>query len=145
MQITKASQTAYKGRKRPKASGCLTEEPVQKQLNDMLAAHGIWQVRIADGFFRWIKMNAPAGIQRWFFGMFGGIPDSLAMIKVSDKYMLCCPIECKSKTGQRHGKQKHWESKNIPFQISRSPETSIEIVDMFLKDVDTVRGFLGKA
>jgi hypothetical protein len=136
--LSKRKQLSYRGRKHPAKVGVLKEEGLQKQLNDMLNAHGIWFIRIPDGIFRWMKMNAPMGVQRWFFGLFGGIPDCIPLIKVSDKYMLCCPIELKSKTGQRHGKQKHWETKGIPFQISRTPEKNIEIVEQFIKDANQI-------
>ena len=117
-----------------------SEALLQGQLDDLLAAHQIWFLRFPDNFFRWIKMNAPAGIQRFFFGVFGGIPDNLCMLRVSDKYMLCCPIELKSKEGRLHGKQKHWEEKGIAVQVSRSPERNISIIKQFRSDADIVRG-----
>jgi hypothetical protein len=119
-----------------------SEALLQGQMDDMLAALGIWFLRFPDGFFRWIKMNAPSGIQRFFFGVFGGIPDSLPMIKISDKYMLCCPIELKTAKGKRHGKQKHWEEKGIAVQISRSPEDNIAIVEQFQADANRIRCML---
>ena len=125
----------------PQTDGYIgNEAQLQQQMDDMLSALGIWYIRIADGFFRWVKMNAPTRIQKYFFGMFGGIPDSLPMIRVSDKYMLVCPIELKSAKGQLHGKQKHWDGKGIPFQLSRSPEVSIRIVEAFQADAAIVRG-----
>jgi hypothetical protein len=116
------------------------EAQLQTQLDDMLSALGIWFLRFPDGFFRWMKMCAPPGIQRFFFGVFGGIPDTLPMIRISDKYMLCCPIELKSAKGRLHGKQKHWEGRGIAVQISRSPEETIAIVTQFQKDAEKMGG-----
>jgi hypothetical protein len=115
------------------------EAQLQSQMDDMLAALGIWDIRIPDAFFRWVKMNAPAHIQAAFFRIFGGIPDNLPMVKVSDKYLLCCPVEHKTSRGALHGKQKHWEGKGIPFQISRSPESSIAFIRQLQADAAIVR------
>jgi hypothetical protein len=84
-------------------------------------------------------MCAPQSIKIWFRGVFGGIPDSLPMVRVSDKYMLCCPIELKTAKGKLHGRQKHWEGQGIPVQVSRSPEQSIAIVRQFLADAEEVK------
>ena len=130
VEAEKKKYTSYKG----------PESDLQKQLNDMFDALNIWNLRFPDGFFRYIKMKAPMGIQRFFFGIFGGIPDSLPMIKVSDKYMLCCPVELKNAKGQLHGKQKHWEHKGIAVQISKSPEQNIDIVERFQADAKIVQG-----
>jgi len=112
------------------------ESAIQKQLDDMLEAYGIWTLRVPDSFFKWVKMRTPAGIQACFFRIFGGIPDNLAMLKLTDKYMLCCPIEAKSLTGKRHGKQKHWESQGIPFQITRGTDDSVRIIEQFITDFE---------
>ena len=137
MDLSKHSQLSY--RRKRKALPDVPDVPetaLQHQMDDMLAAYGIWFLRFPDNFFRWIKMNAPAGIQRFFFGVFGGIPDTLPMIRISDKYMLCAPIELKSRKGQLHGKQKHWESKGIAVQISRSPDESIAMINSFIADAE---------
>lgn len=117
-----------------------TEAQLQGQLDDLLSVLGIWFIRIPDGFFRWVKIVAPVGIQRFFFGMFGGIPDIMPLIKVSDKYMLCAPIELKSAKGALHGKQKTWGDRNIAFQLSRSPDHNIAIINQFQIDAAIVRG-----
>lgn len=139
--LSKQQQAGRYSRKKT-TDGVTSEAPLQNQLNDMLAVLNIWQIRIPDGFFRWLKMKAPPGVQKWFFGVFGGIPDSLPLIRVSDKYMLCAPIELKSAKGRRHGKQKHWEEKGIAFQLSRDPDTSIAIVEQFRKDAEKVAQYL---
>ena len=140
VDLSKRKQLAYRGWKHRSKTPAPTydgpESGLQTQLDDMLAAYRIWAIRIPDGFFRWLVMCAPSGIKAWFCGVFGGIPDSLPMIRISDKYMLCCPIELKTAKGKLHGKQKTWEAKGIPVQISRSPEDSIRIVDQFRRDAE---------
>ena len=120
------------------------ESALQEQMDDMLAALGIWSIHIPDGVWRWIAWKATAGIKKWFRHALGGIPDSLCFIKVSDKYMLCAPVELKTKKGELHGKQKHWEGRGISVQISRSPEENIRIVEQFQVDAAEVRKFLHK-
>ena len=116
------------------------EAQLQGQIDDMLSALGMWFFRIPDFFFKWIKMKAPVGIQKYFFGMFGGIPDTLMFERVSEKYMLCAPVELKSAKGALHGKQKHWENRGIAVQVSRSPDQNIDIVRQFQADAAIVKG-----
>jgi hypothetical protein len=84
------------------------------------------------------------GLKRWFFGVFGGIPDTIALIPISDKYMLCCAIELKTQdskkrpVGKAHGKQKHWGT-DLVAQISRSPDESIRIVEQFRRDAEEMK------
>jgi len=144
MPITKASQLRYRGRKqRTDTAGFKPydgpEDALQRQLDDMLAAYHIWYIRIPDKIWKWLAMCAPQSIKVWFRGVFGGIPDSLPMLRISDKYMLCCPIELKTAKGKLHGKQKHWEGQGIPVQVSRSPEQSIAIVRQFLADAEDMK------
>src|SRR4030042_1785747 len=47
------------------------ESLMQEAVDEYLAIKRMKNYRIPDGFFRWIKMKAPAGIQKWFFGVFG--------------------------------------------------------------------------
>jgi len=120
------------------------EAALQKQMDDMLAALGIWSIHIPDKVWNWIAWKATTGIKVWFRGALGGIPDSLCFVPVSDKYMLCAPVELKTRKGKRHGKQKHWESRGISVQISRSPEENIRIVEQLQTDAAEVRKFLHK-
>lgn len=120
------------------------ESDLQNQLDDFLAAYRIWSIRIPDAVWRWIAWKAPQGVKKWWRGIFGGIPDVLPMLRVSDKYMLCAPIELKNKAGKLHGKQKHWEGREISVQISRSPDESIAIVDQFRRDAEKIRSMLNE-
>jgi len=145
LPLSKAQQRKKRGRRKAApALPDLPESAIQKQLDDMLEGMGIYFIRIPDNFWQWLHRysNASANMKKELGHYWGGMPDTMAFIKVSDKYMLCCPIECKSKEGRRHGKQKHWESQNIAFQISKSPDESISIVQQFLKDAPCIRHFL---
>lgn len=75
-------------------------------------------------------MCAPQSIQKWFFGMFGGMPDNCCFIPIGDRYSLCLHLELKSKAGKLHGKQKHGKN----WMVARSPEEVREIVDRFEAD-----------
>jgi hypothetical protein len=118
------------------------ESDLQKQLDDMLVVLGIWFIRVPDGVWRWIAWKASEHVKKWFRHVFGGMPDTLPMIKISDKYMLCAPIELKNKKGQLHGKQKHWEGRGIAVQVSRSPDESIAIVRRFQEDAEKIKKWL---
>ena len=96
----------------------IPESAIQDFTDALLALKGLKNIRITDGFFRWIKMNAPSGVQKWFFWLFGGFPDNLVLIPIG-RYLLGVPIELKTQdekgrsVGQLHGKQKKnaiWEN-----------------------------------
>ena len=118
------------------------ESGIQIQMDEMLAALGIFFVRIPDNFWSWLFRYSNAGkmMKEELGHYWGGLPDTLAMQKVNDKYMLCCPVELKSAKGKRHGKQKKWEERGLAFQVSRSPDTNIKIIEQFQRDADIVRG-----
>ena len=118
------------------------EAALQKQLDDYLAIKGVRYIRISDSMFKWLryatlKLQAH-GVWAWIAKTFGGLPDNLLLVKISDKYLLATGIELKTKKGALHGKQKHM-AEELSYQISKSPEKSMEIVEAFLKEAERLK------
>jgi hypothetical protein len=105
-------------------------------------------IRIPDSFFRWIKMNAPARVQKWFFWLFGGFPDNLILIPMG-KYMLAIPMELKTQdaqgraVGALHGKQKH-NARDEHWLIARSTDQIQNIVDDAEKAMKEIMNMQGQ-
>jgi hypothetical protein len=119
---------------------------MQAFADQYLELRRIKNIRIPDRFFRWIKMNAPESIQKWFFGLFGGFPDNLILIPIG-RYMIAIPIELKTQdtksraVGQLHGKQKH----NALYEgwiIARSTRQFEDAVNEAMKDATRIRAIL---
>jgi hypothetical protein len=122
------------------------EDELQSYADALLEDKGLRQIRIPNGIYRWIKMNAPQGFQCWFFGLFGGWPDSLVMVPIGN-YFLAVPIELKTQdkkgraVGALHGKQKtnaideHWT-------IARSKEAFREAVERAERDAEKISKIL---
>jgi len=118
------------------------ENLIQGAVDDYLALKRIKFYRIPDGFFRWIKMKAPIGVQKWFFGMFGGQPDNICIIPIGNGLALALLLEIKTQdskgraVGRTHGKQKveadHWV-------ICRSVDEAIKTIDAFEKEAERTR------
>jgi hypothetical protein len=102
------------------------ESEIQAFADDLLACKPhIRNIRIPDSFFRWVKMNAPQHIQKWFCGMFAGQPDNTMLIPIGSGYSLAMEMELKTQdakgraVGKLHGKQKHHEK---DWRICRSTQ-----------------------
>ena len=65
-----------------------------------------------------------------------GIADNTCFIKISDKYSLALHLELKSTDGNLSGKAQKENAKELPYQIAKSPEDVIEIVDNFIKTAE---------
>jgi len=111
----------------------VSEDAMQDQANDLLAAYGIEYIRIPDGIWRWLQLNAPAHVQAFFKSTFRGMADNVCMIPISDKYSLCLCLELKSAKGKLHGKQKE-KNAALAWQVSRSVDETIAIIDTFRSD-----------
>ena len=134
--IYKSQQTGRFGRKARNTRKTIsalqcTEEQIQKQCDDLLAAHHIRYLRIPDWIWTWLKLNAPSQIVKALSDRFGGMPDNMLIKRIDDKYNLLMAQELKTATGRLHGKQKTW-AKEIAVQISRSPDETIANVNAFL-------------
>ena len=121
------------------------ENAIQKAVDDYLNLKRLQFYRIPDGIFRWIKMKAPIGIQKWFFGMFGGKPDSTVLIPIGNGIALALLLELKTEdkkgraVGKLHGKQKHHEDEWI---ICRNVDSAIKTIDEFEKTAEKVKKML---
>jgi hypothetical protein len=121
------------------------ESLMQGAVDEYLALKRLKYYRIPDGFFRWIKMKAPAGIQKWFFGMFGGQPDNTVIIPLGDGLALALLLELKTQDskgraiGKLHGKQK-WEGEE--WKVCRSVDEAIKEIDKFEKIAEEYKKLL---
>ena len=143
MNLSKKKQLAYRGNKIPSLKNTnltlkVPESALQKQAEDYLDAFQIDYIRVPDNFFKWVKMKAPNYIQIAFFKIFGGIPDLQITAPINDKYNLCLMVELKSKVGRLHGKQIR-NAKRQKWQISRSVDDTIRIIDEFRDEVVRLR------
>jgi len=116
----------------------VSEDALQEQANDLLAAYGIEYIRIPDGIWRWLQCNAPSHVQAFFKSTFRGMADNVCMIPISDKYSLCLNLELKSAKGKLHGKQKE-KNAALSWQVSRSVDDTVRIVAEFKRDADRFR------
>ena len=141
MQIPKSKQLAYrKKRKNPKVD--INEDALQKQANDLLDWMHIGYYRIPDFVWLWLKNNAPIEVLRALSDCFAGkLPDNFCFEKLTDKYLIALPLELKTKTGRLHGKQKKY-ARDYNWQISRSPDETIEIVNQFKADAELYTKYL---
>ena len=131
---------------RKKKKGSRTEAPVQAALDEYLEMKGIDFFRIPDLLFKVLvklfktnKLNG--GVYSKLVSYLKGWPDNMAFIPLTDNYLLACPIECKSATGKTHGEQKI-KARRLNYQIPRSPEESIKIVNQFEKDCEKIRNII---
>ncbi len=139
--------------KKPKAKpkGSKTEAPVQAALDTFLELKGLYYFRIPDLVFKVLlkeirnSKNVYWQIQiKKLLLTLKGWPDNMVHIPLNYKdkqYILSCPIECKSATGTTHGKQKDM-ARDLNYQIPRSPEQAMEIVNQFIKGAEIIKGVL---
>lgn len=133
MDLSKKSQLAYR-KKRKKTVVKVKESELQKQANDLLDYLRIPYYRIPDFVWNWVKHNAPVEIVKALADSFAGkLPDNFVFTNLTDKYLIALPMELKTATGKLHGKQKTY-AKRDNWQISRSPEETIELVNQFIAD-----------
>lgn len=121
------------------------ESALQEAANQYLELKRIKYFRIADGFFRWIKMKAPPGIQKWFFGMFGGQPDNRCEIPLGNGYAFTLLLEIKTQdakgraVGQLHGKQKR---EGDDWKVVRSTDQIIQEINKFEIIAEDIKKYL---
>jgi hypothetical protein len=121
------------------------ESALQEAAEQYLKLKRIKFFHIADGFFRWIKMKAPPGVQKWFFGMFGGQPDCICNITLGNGYALTLLLELKTQdskgraVGKLHGKQKHEAD---DWKVCRSTDSIIDEINKFEIIADDIKKYL---
>jgi len=151
LKFSKRKQTASRGNKRKlriseirkKEGYCdAPESAIQKQCDDLLKIYreryGMESMRMPDCVWRYLKQHAPAYIVKEASEWMAGFADHNVFMRLTDKYSLALHLELKSKTGRLHGKQKN-KSDKIPYQISRSPEKTVEILNKMIKDIEIYR------
>jgi len=138
--ILKSQQLAYRTTKKRIRKATTPEEALQAQADDYAHVHRIQYFRIDDAFWRWLARMASRHprIVAWFRYMFGGWPDMLLLEPINDKYCLACSLEIKTDVGSLHGRQIP-RSKSMRWQISRSPEDTMRIIDEFQATAKAMR------
>lgn len=137
LAFPKHKQTAYRTkRKNPKVK--ISEDAIQKQCNDMLVALRIKYFRVPNYVWLWMKHNAPIEILKALTDSFKDMPDNVCLIKITDKYALCMPLELKTESGKLNKRQGDWIKYNGGV-VSRSPDESIKLVDQFIKDAEKIK------
>ena len=137
MHKTYFKEDIRKKRKRKAPVLDITESQLQEQLNDTLNAYQIRYIRIPDSIWHWLKRNAPVEIVKIMSDAFGGMPDNVCMIPISDKYSLMLDIELKVKGRKKRGKQKHWQS-----TISRTPDENIKLIEEYIEQAEVIKEVL---
>jgi len=142
---------------KPKNIGKLdiAEDAIQGQCNDTLNWHQIKYIRIPDWLWKALNklLKSFAG-NGWRYGLmmkimdelskvFGGMPDNVCFIKISDTLNLALLLELKSKKGKLHGKQNTWY-RDQAVQISRDPDTTITIVQSFIEDAEKLKEIINQ-
>jgi len=136
--LTKRQQCGKHFRGKPQRAA-MPEAALQSFVDDYLEANRIKFIRIPDQFWRFLYTTARPGILAGFRKIFGGQADNTAFIPISDKYSLALHLELKSTVGRLHGRQKI-EAKKLPWQIARTPEDVMAIVQKFCEDADKLKG-----
>jgi len=117
------------------------EAPLQKQLDDMIDALHLVCFRISDAAWRLIVTHWKPYQADQARKYLAGHADSNVLIPITNRYSLCCHVECKSDIGRLHGVQKGLAEK-LPFQITRTPKKSQEIIYRFMDDAEKIKKIL---
>jgi len=152
LALSKKKQMAYKGRKRcAKRTERDTREgasrkgdkeaPIQKQLDEMIDALKLICFRISDDAWSLITRHWKPHQRDRIRKYLAGHADSNVLIPITARYSLCCHIECKSDAGGLHGAQRGLAEK-LPFQITRTPKKSEEILYRFMDDAEKIKKIL---
>jgi hypothetical protein len=123
------------------------ENLMQGAVDDYLEIKRMKCYRIPDAIFRWIKMKAPIGIQKWFFGVFGGQPDNTIIIPLGNGYAFTLLLELKTQDakgraiGKLHGKQKR---EGDDWKICRSVDSAVAEIDKFELLAEDIKKYLAR-
>ena len=130
----------YKGKEKNVGKLNISEEKLQRQVNDYLSWQKIRYFHIADGVWQWLKREAihicallsvgTKGRNGPHNNGLGGCPDNPCFIKIGKLFNLNLMMELKSKKGQLHGKQKAW-SRDLNVHKVKDPDTAIELINKF--------------
>ena len=102
-------------------------------------------MRFPDGFWQYIH-NSINKIKPYFKKLcsdsFAGYPDNMVFDNLTDKYLIALPIEAKSKTGKLNGNKQKRYAKKLNYQIPRSPEQAMTLINEYEKDVEKIKKIL---
>ncbi len=143
LKFTKEKQLKY--RSKDKHEGSKTEQPVQEFIDYYLELKGMFYLRFPDGFWQYIH-NPINKIKIYFKKLcsrsFSGYPDNMVFENLTDKYLIALPIEAKSKTGRFNGSNQKRYAKKLNYQIPRSPEQAMKLINDYEKDVENIKKIL---
>lgn len=147
LEFSKGKQTAYKKRMKKKPAGDRKESTVQAAVNDHLKRKWIKYFRIPDWFWNWLHNHsgATAHVKTSVAESFAGWPDNMCFYPITDKYLLALPIECKSGKGRLSGSSQRKMADELSYQIPRSAEAGIKMVNEFEKDAERIKTIIVNA
>jgi len=136
VKFSKEEQVGFRKKKDlPAKEGSDTESPVQEALDMYIELKALPHIRIPDSIWRWIhskKANVPTYMKKIFSDSLAGWPDDMIFLPLTDKYLIACPIEAKSRTGRFSSSKQKKMAKELNYQIPRSPVASINIINEFI-------------
>ncbi|MEE9374502.1 MAG: hypothetical protein V3V00_15710 [Saprospiraceae bacterium] len=140
MRITKADQLKYKKNLKKAPDGDKLEDTVQSAVNDHLKRRWVTYLRFPDWFWSLMvkKFRNDETIFPSLSEAFAGWADNICFYPITEKYHLCVFIENKSKTGKWSGNKQRNMSDELNYQVPRSAEKGIKIVDDFVKDAKSI-------
>jgi len=135
-----------KTKKNKSKPGDKLEATVQKAVDDHLRRRGIKYLRFPDWFWSWVHVssNATKIIKIRLGKSFGGWPDAICFYPVSGKYSLCLMDENKSKKGRFSSEKQKSMSEELNYQIPRSAEQGIAMIEEFIKDGEILKLLINK-
>jgi hypothetical protein len=136
MKFSKDKQIGYKKKKDlPAKEGSDTESPVQEALDMYIELKALPHIRIPDSIWRWIhskKANVPDYMKKIFSDSLAGWPDDMVFLPLTDKYLIACPLEAKSRTGRFSSSKQRRMAKELNYQIPRSPVDVVNMINEFI-------------
>ncbi len=106
----------------------VSEDCLQKAVNDLIALKKWWFIRFENWFMHWMRQQEPK-YQKHFFGQVAGkFPDNLIMIELGRGMFLGVKLELKTEdakgraVGKLHGKQKSYAEKEGWFVCRNTKE-----------------------
>lgn len=140
--FSKKKQAGRYGKQSPPKEGSDTEAPVQAALDLYTELLGLNSFRMPDHLWSWIhnpNNKVPKKIKILFAQALAGWPDRMIYKPLTDKYLLACPIEAKSRTGGWSSPKQKQMGEEMNYQIPRSPDQAISILNQFVKDTETIK------
>ena len=141
LPYSKRKQVGRRYKEKPvKKKDKTPEAALQRFLDDLLKVKKLRNFRIPDNFWSFLfattKFNM--GLRRQFAGIFGGWPDNMVFLPLTDKYLIALPIELKTQKGRLHGKQVTMGF-DMNYTVARDSEAILAAVEQFENDCATYK------